>query len=534
MRTLSRLALTLTLALVAGCKDDLVCPVGEVECGDRCVSLLSDEANCGACGSACGALEACSAGSCVCAPGVEVCGGACTDLARDADHCGACETACAAAAYCTTQDDVTACADACPQGFTPCGRACVELATDRRNCGACGNACGAGESCRDGACRAELFVACFATQDVRPVTADLTNAGDPRPANGGTVALALGGDVLYAANSYPVPVGVGIIPLDARLPTTLTAFDGSFDVQYVTTHAGAVLASNAGVGTVVVLDAAGAVLDEIVLPGPGANPHGIAMAGSTAYVALYGSGPTTGQAEATGQKVAKIDLSGLAECAKPAADAPACGADGACAAGRECRDGRCRARCGEVAGAIDVLAVPGSFDAPGYPFPSQVATVGSRVFVSLSNLKFADFGGGFAGYFEPAGNGRLLVSDTAASDATSIVDLGPGCKNPGDLAVLGSTVWVACGSLSFSSEAPGAIVPVDVAGAPTVGAAVDASEIVPGNLAFCGGRGYVTDQTSGKVLPFDPGSRATGSAAEVCPLSPIAGYALASDVACSE
>jgi hypothetical protein len=533
MRTLSPLALAVALVFVSGCNKELVCPVGEVDCGGRCVSLLSDAAHCGACGSACGALEACSAGSCGCAAGVAVCGGACTDLARDAQHCGACETACGATAYCTTQGDATACTDACPQGFTACGRACVELASDRQNCGACGNACGAGETCRDGACRAEVFVACFSTAEVRPVTADLFPAGSPRPANGGPFALAIGGDVLYTANSFPVPVGVGIIPIDARLPTDLAQLAGS-DMQYVTTHAGAVFASNATIGNLVVLDAAGTVLDEIVLPGPGANPHGIAVAGSTAFVALYGNGPTTGQPNATGQKIVKVDLSGLAECAKPAAEAPACGAGGACAAGRECRDGLCRARCGEVTGTIDVLAVPGSFDAPGYPFPNQVAVAGSRVFVSLSNVKFADFGGGFAGYFEPAGNGRLLVIDTAANDAASIVDLGPGCKNPGDLAAVGSTVWVACSSLSFPMDAPGAVVPVDVSGAPTVGAAVDASSIVPGNLAFCGGRGYVTDQSSGKVLPFDPATRATGDAAEVCPLSPVAGYAFASDIACSE
>jgi hypothetical protein len=237
---------------------------------------------------------------------------------------------------------------------------------------------------------------------------------------------------------------------------------------------------------------------------------------------------------ATGQAIAKVDLSGLAECARPAAEAPACGAGGACAAGRECRDGRCRARCGEVTGTIDVLAVPNSFDAPGYPFPHQVATVGSRVFVSLANVKFADFGDGFAGYFEPAGNGRLLVIDSGANDAASIVDLGPGCKNAGDVAVLGSTVWVACGSFSFPTDAPGTIVPVDVSGAPAVGAAVDATSIVPGNLAVCGGRGYVTDQSSGKVLPFDPATGATGGATEVCPVNPDTHFAWASDIACSE
>lgn len=529
MRTLSPLALAVALVFVSGCNKELVCPAGEVDCSGRCVSLLSDEANCGACGSACGPLEACSAGSCGCAAGIGVCGGACTDLARDAQHCGACGTACGAAAYCTTQDDATACTDACPQGFTACGRACVELATDRLNCGACGNACGAGETCREGTCRAAIFVACYATGDVRPVTADLVDAGDPRLAKGGPTALAIGGDVLYTANGFPA--GVGVVPIDARLPTSITVLPGN-DLQYVTTHAGAVLASNSGVGTLVVLGAAGEVLDEIVLPGDAPTyAHGIAVAGTTAYVALYGDGPTVDRTTPTGQQIVKVDLSGLAECAKPDAAAPACGEGGACPAGRECRDGACRARCGEVTGTIDVLAVPGSFDAPGYPFPNQVATVGSRVFVSLPNLKLRADG---KYYTAPAGNGKLLVIDTAAKDATSIVDLGPGCKNPGDLAVLGSTVWVACGSWAFPAEAPGTIVPVDVSGAPRVGAAVDATAIAPGNVAFCGGRGYVTDQTSGKVLPFDPSSRVAGSPAEVCPVSPVSFFAWASDIACSE
>ena len=430
MRTLSPLALALVMALLSGCNKDLVCPVGEVDCGGRCVSLLSDAANCGACGTACGALEACSAGTCDCAAGVAVCDGACTDLARDPQHCGACETACGAADYCTTQGDVTACMAACPSGFTACARACVELGTDRLHCGACGNACGAGESCRDGGCRADVFVACFATGDVRPVTLELEPAGAPRLSRGSPTALAMGSDVLYTANGFPA--GVGIVPIDAHLPTSLTVLPGD-DLQYVTAHAGAVLASNSGVGTLVVLDAAGEVLDEIVLPGAAPNPHGVAVAGSTAYVALYGNGPLGDQTTPTGQD----DREGQSLRSR--------GVRQARAGGARVRRGRRLRRRSRVPRrplpralrrgdrrTIDVLAVPGSFDAPGYPFPNQVATVGSRVFVTLSNAKFADFGSGFAGYFAPAGNGRLLVIDTAASDATSIVDLGPGCKNAGD------------------------------------------------------------------------------------------------------
>jgi hypothetical protein len=262
MRTPFPIALALVplLALVAGCNKELVCPKGEMGCGGRCVSLLSDKANCGACGNACDALEVCSAGSCGCAPEVGVCGGACTDLARDAQHCGACDTACGAADYCTTQDGVTACTAACPPGFTACGRACVELATDRLHCGACGHACAEGESCRDGACRADLFVGCFTTRDVRPVTADLAPAGDPRLANGGPIALAIGGDVVYSANTYPIPVGRRHRPIDARLPTSLAPLSGATCNAYDARRCGARVERDHR--NLVVLNAAGTVLDD--------------------------------------------------------------------------------------------------------------------------------------------------------------------------------------------------------------------------------------------------------------------------------
>ncbi|HYG68538.1 MAG TPA: hypothetical protein VD838_12795, partial [Anaeromyxobacteraceae bacterium] len=71
------LLLALPLLVLSACGDeDLVCPEGEVECGGRCASTLTDAAHCGACGHACGAEEACLNGTCA--------AGACAGGACDA------------------------------------------------------------------------------------------------------------------------------------------------------------------------------------------------------------------------------------------------------------------------------------------------------------------------------------------------------------------------------------------------------------------------------------------------------------------
>ncbi len=58
------------------------------------MDLLRDPADCGSCGRACGAGEACEAGACAsCAPLV-LCGAACTDTNIDVRHCGSCGRAC--------------------------------------------------------------------------------------------------------------------------------------------------------------------------------------------------------------------------------------------------------------------------------------------------------------------------------------------------------------------------------------------------------------------------------------------------------
>jgi hypothetical protein len=512
MKTLSPLALAAALVFVSGCNDkELVCPVGEVDCSGRCVSLLSDEANCGACGSACGPLEACSGGACTCARGVAECGGACTDLARDPDNCGACGATCDAAAFCSTAGGETSCTSSCAEGLAACGRTCVDYASDRYHCGACGNRCADGEVCREGACRAEIYVACYATGDVRPVNAELDDAGPPLDARGSPTALALTDLAIYTANGFPA--GLGVLPLGSQLAPKATILSGD-DVQDVFVHGGAVFASNAGVSTVVVLDPAGDILDEIVMPGERSNPHGLAITGSRGYVPLFGksNGP---DAPPSGQSVARLDLSGLATCV-----AVGPGAGG----------------CGVASDALDLRGIVGSASASGYPFPSSALAVGARVFVTLSNLEYADCDSDpdreLFDYCKPAGSGRLAVIDTAAADSVSIVDLGEACKNPGGLAVSGSTLWVSCGSFGFPELAPGALLPVDISGAPTPGAAIATPPgFVPGNLAFCGNRGYVTDQSSGNVLPFDPSVRSTGTTREVCP---TVFFAWASDIACSE
>ncbi len=496
-------ALLVPLLLLAGCRQELVCPEGRTACGGRCVSLLSDAANCGACGAAVGPLEVCAAGAPLCAPGMEICGDRCTDLVRDAASCGACGNACPGAQLCATG----ACVDSCAAGESACGRACVDTAADTFHCGGCGIACAAGERCRDGQCRADLAVACFATNEVAPVTSALAPAGDPIATPAGPTSLAHLGGALYAANADgSATAWLSVLPLDAALTARHVPIAG-WDLQQARAHENVLLVTNAAVGSLLVLDPAGDVLDEIPMPRQqsGPNPHGVAVAGTTAYVALNGKGATSGQA------IAKVDLSGLPGCASGAATA-----------------------CGAVAGEIDLLAVAGASDAPGLPFPSAVASHGGRVFVGLANLMEDQTPWG-AFYVKPAGDGKLAVIDPAAGDAVSIVGL-PGCGNPGALALAGTTLWVTCGSFSYPDLAPSALLPVNVGVHPPVaGTALAVPSVVPGKVAFCGGMGYVTDQASGAVVRFAPAARTVEDPVTVCATSPGPfGYAWAADVACPE
>lgn len=413
----------------------------------------------------------------------------------------------------------------CPAGQTACGESCRSFQTDAANCGACGRTCAAGEVCSQGSCSLcaascttargcvsevclpDLEVACFASGAVQALAGDLTPVGPARAVDGGPVALAPLDGRTWVAHSYPSPT-VRSVDLAGAVSPSVSL--GGGDLEMIRAHAGAygradglLYVSDVTPSTLVVVDPvqaladpAHAVVDEVDLhrvAANGENPKGIAFAGGKAYVALYGDAFLGDYAH--GQAISVVGLPATS-CATPP--------------------------CATVLKTISLQGVPGAADAPGLPFPSGAVAVGDRVYVTLANLKL---GSGY--YGTPAGPGKLLVVDTAAADALSVVQL-PGCENPGAITAAGTKLWIACGGTS-------AVLAVDVSGSAPVPGAPVASGVASGGIAICNGMGYVTDQWSGDVVRFDPaGALPTLRMAGVCPVyPPTTGFAWAADVTCA-
>jgi len=148
-------------------------------------SLLAND-DCGACGKACPAGQACRLDpdgrpTCMCPPGLtfcetacsgETCRGECVDLTKDSDHCGACGAYCprtfslfgflSEIPYARSTCDYGTCVMRCIEGRADCNDSevdgCeVDIASDPRNCGGCGQACdlAAGQACVAGRCTVE-------------------------------------------------------------------------------------------------------------------------------------------------------------------------------------------------------------------------------------------------------------------------------------------------------------------------------------------------------------------------------------------
>jgi YVTN family beta-propeller protein len=352
-------------------------------------------------------------------------------------------------------------------------------------------------------CLPDLVVACFNTGDVRGVDQGLAQVGAPLPTDTGPIAFAGIGSRLWVANGLANTVSELHLgppaPWSTRGATALHLFTnlgaGFNDLEDLAADGGLLYVTNAAVNTLVVVDPALGVVDEVPVGSGFDFPQGLAVTGGKAFVALNG-----------GNALAVVDVSGEVGCQPPDPAAPAC--DASCVPPRTCVADRCqRALCGRLLGRIDLaaLASPGGSALPARLLADASSARPPRLFAVLNNLVTSDFS------YRPAGNGRLAVVDlaTGALDAsTPVLDLGADCQNPADLALLGETLWVTCGYYDyFGTKAitGAAFVPVDLSGAtPAVGPAVGVDGAAPGSLAFCGGQGFAGDRASGKLLRLDP------------------------------
>ncbi|MEZ4410482.1 MAG: hypothetical protein R3A52_28980 [Polyangiales bacterium] len=162
------------------------CGAGQSCCAGACATTATDRANCGACGAVCdyaNGTPACAAGACggTCTSGYGDCDGDATngcetELATSAAHCGMCGRACAAGANATASCAAGVCALQCASGFGDCdgdaSNGCeVDLRATPSSCGMCGRACAAGANanavCLSGFC-GTMCAAGFADCDGDP------------------------------------------------------------------------------------------------------------------------------------------------------------------------------------------------------------------------------------------------------------------------------------------------------------------------------------------------------------------------------
>ncbi|HEU4535355.1 MAG TPA: FG-GAP-like repeat-containing protein, partial [Polyangiaceae bacterium] len=210
------------------------CDAASVRCGGRCTQIATDPANCGACGRACAAGQACLAGACVdpcpsgacaevCAPPFEACGaGTCADLRNDPSNCGACGRACPEGDFCAAGACVPRAGCAAPLTSCDVGGAelCADLRSDPSNCGGCGNACPGGQLCAAGVCAtacAPPLSTCFDGAAARCVDlrSDLAHCGQCGQACGAGQACLSGACVATCEGAGGTLCGGACVDLDS-------------------------------------------------------------------------------------------------------------------------------------------------------------------------------------------------------------------------------------------------------------------------------------------------------------------------------
>ena len=486
---------------LTGCDEELVCAGGR----DRLrrplrVAPVRRGRTAARAARACGALEACSAGACGCAAGVATCGGACTDLARDPENCGACgDRVRAAAPLCATRTARSSCAASCPAGLTACAGACVDLGVGpvplRR----------LRQRLRR---RRDLPRRRVPRRDLRRVLRVRRRAPGRRRLAAGRRAARRAGQPQSRSRSSATSRSTrrtasrpaSRCSRSARSSRRASPCSPADDVQDVLAHGGAVLVSNSGVGTLVVLDAAGGVLDEVALPGTQPNPHGLAVAGDTAYVALFGDG-----AEGDGALPRRARPSRGSDLVRALAALPRRG-DGAappCALATATAASTLRERSRRSA-----RAAGGS--SARFPLARRSPS-GTRVFVTLSTsptrTAAAASSTAQARRQRPARRHRHR-RERRGLDRRSR----PGCGNPATSRSIGDTLWVACGSFGVPRPRARRARPGRASSRrlpPRRRAARDARRLRPREpRVLRRAPGTSTDQASGRGAPVRPGRSA--------------------------
>ena len=439
--------------LLAGCPSrGVVCAPGLEQCGNTCVDLRSDKANCSACGIACGSLQICGDGACACREGTTACNGTCSDVTSDDRNCGACGTVCGAGEVCADSvcTPAQSCGGAtcaagetcvngttceCSAGFTRCGTSCVDLSQNPDHCGACDAGCADVQTCSTGACTYALAATCNYTGQV----VGLTGMGLTGPPVQAPV------DMLQSLVAHRRNVLAGsTTTLMYQLGPTLTPLSGEF-----TTGASPIFAHseppylfvvNSGANTLQVVKETGSMapmvgggfgqaeglgfetVDELSL-GENTSPQGVARVGNSLYVPLYGNFFPGGDVSA-GQKIAVVD----------ATDPEAL-----------------------VLGTpIDLsgLALQTYPDQTSVPGPFAIAAHQGNLYVALNNINPDTYG--------PGGPG-LLAKVTLPGGEVSVVPLDhDNCENVFDVASVGDKLVVSCaGTARYGDVEPWPVVAIE-------------------------------------------------------------------------
>lgn len=513
---LHRVCLALSsLLLFTACPDQgLICPEGQVACGEgsaaTCQEFRSDPDNCGGCGVACGDGQACVEGSCRCQPGATFADGACVFTSFDADNCGTPGTVCGADRVCSAG----ACVSACPASATRCGRSCVELTDNDVHCGACDNACGSATSCHAGTCEYDVVAACSTNGQLVGMQAGSDLLGPTRAVGTNRpMALAPLRDVILVPD-----VDQGMVQArQSDLVTVGTTVGVGTDARFVLTEDPFVYVVNSVSGTLQIFEAGGAsggghelaLRAELPLSETDQGntfAQGVAKSGSTLYIPLQGG---FGAAAAEGQKVLRVNVS------NPSLPA------------RE--------------GAIDLTTVAlNSFDGGvTLPRPADAVVHRGALYVALTNLDEA---------YAPGGPGILAKVDLATGNVTAITLDSNVCLAPTELVSSGDRLLVSClGKVEYSWTHPYPIVKAEKSGlvvldgndAPlahwTPGGCQDGNDAgcllaVPSRFAVLGDDVYLGDQNGGRMFVLElkadggiverRGFHATSGPLQACPVDP--------------